>query len=168
MLENGKLYENRIGTELLTRSFDPNYQWYYSGIGLNEFSIPIEATSRHFASTTANGKLIGYISYQIDQSTYAALNFGIISFDMGNPEFIKDVRKVIRAIFERHGMNKLEFFAYADSPHLRGYRKLIKRFGGHEVGTLHDTTRLSDGKLHDTVIFEIMAEDYKHVMKKRV
>ena len=168
MLENGKLYEKKIGIELLIRSFDPNYQWYYSGIGLNEFSIPIEATSRHFASTTANGKLIGYISYQIDQSTYAACNFGIISFDMGNPEFIKDVRKVVRAIFERHGMNKLEFFAYADSPHLRGYRKLIKRFGGHEVGTLHDTTRLSDGKLHDTVIFEIMAEDYKHVMKKRV
>ena len=168
MLENGKLYENEVGTELLTRSFDPNYQWYYNGIGLTGFSIPIEETSRHFASTTANGKLIGYISYQIDQSTYAACNIGIISFDMGNPEFIQDVRKVVRAIFEQHRMNKLEFFVYGDSPHLRGYRKLIKRFGGHEVGTLHETTKLPDGKLHDAVIFEIMAEDYKHVMKKRV
>lgn len=168
MLVYGKLYEKEIGTKLMIRCLDPRYRWYYNGLGLNGFSIPMEETSRHFASTTSDGKLIGYISYQIDPSTYAALNFDIISFDMGNLEFIRDVRKVIRAIFEQHGMNKLEFFAYADSPHLRGYRKLIKRFGGKEIGTLHDTTRLSDGKLHDTVIFEIMAKDYKLAMKKGV
>ena len=89
-------------------------------------------------------------------------------FDMGNLEFIKDVNQVIRTIFEQNHMNKLVIFVYVDNPHLRGCRKLIKRLGGHEIEKIHETYRLIEGEFRDTVMFEIMAEDYKHVMKKRV
>ena len=42
----------------------------------------------------------------------------------------------------------------------KGYKKLIKKFGGKQVGKLTQNTRLLDGKLHDTVFYEIFREDY--------
>lgn len=47
-----------------------------------------------------------------------------------------------------------------DNPSIRGYRNLCKRFGGKEIGQLHQNIKLMDGKLHDTTIFEIMKKDY--------
>lgn len=53
-------------------------------------------------------------------------------------------------------INRIEFWAFVDNPAFDGYEKLVKKFGGKQVDTLHQLELLSDGKLHDVGIFEIL------------
>nr|DAE87766.1 MAG TPA: hypothetical protein [Caudoviricetes sp.] len=46
-------------------------------------------------------------------------------------------------------------------PALEGYGKLVRRFGGRESGYLRQVSKLMDGKLHDSIIFEILKSDLK-------
>lgn len=55
----------------------------------------------------------------------------------------------------------MEWWGYKDNPAIKGYRKFIKRFGGRECGYMRQTSKLMDGKLHDSVMFEILKEDIK-------
>lgn len=61
--------------------------------------------------------------------------------------------------------NRLEWCCFADNPAIKGYRNFINRCGGKEVGYLKATNVLMDQKLHDSVIFEIMKEDFKPIKK---
>lgn len=92
--------------------------------------------------------------------------FGIISFDKGNIEFIRDVYKVICDLFEVYNMNRVSWCAYTDNPAIRGYRNFIKRHGGVECAYHRQIARLQDGKLHDNVEFEILAEEFRRQLRK--
>ena len=168
MLHSAALFKNEIGIKMISMAFDPKYQWYYAGIGFDGFDHLHEEDSQHFVSTNLSGNLIGYITYRVDRSTRVAFALNIISLDMGNLEFIKDVNQVIRTIFEQNHMNRLVIFVYVDNPHFRGCRKLIKKLGGHEIKKIHETDRLIEGEFRDGIMFEIVAEDYKDMMKRKV
>ena len=104
--------------------------------------------------------MIGYISYDLDWAAMSANNLGIISFQMGNRDFLKDVYKVICDIFEVYHMNRLSWWCFADNTAVRGYRNFIKKHGGVECGHKRCIARLRDGKLHDRVDFEIMSWEF--------
>lgn len=55
----------------------------------------------------------------------------------------------------------MSWYCIADNPAIRGYRNFIKRYGGNECGYYRQCTKLQDGKLHDTVIFEIISSEFK-------
>ena len=65
-------------------------------------------------------------------------------------------------LFEKYRMNRIGWFAFADNPAVRGYRNFIKKHGGRECAYLRQISKLADGKLHDAVEFEILAEEFKH------
>lgn len=90
----------------------------------------------------------------------SADKFGIISFKKGSIEFVKDVYRVICNLFEIYHMNRISWFAYVDNPAIRGYRNFIKKHGGVECAYYRQITKLQDGKLHDAVNFEILAEEF--------
>ena len=92
----------------------------------------------------------------------SADGFGIISFDKGNMEFIKDVCEAVSDIFTKYHMNRISWFCYADNPAIRGYRNFIRRHGGRVCGHYRQYARLQDGKLHDSVMFEILADEYRN------
>lgn len=75
--------------------------------------------------------------------------------------FAKDVYKVICDLFKVYHMNRISWSAYADNPAIRGYRNFIKKYGGRECGYRRQRVKLMDGKLHDSVEFEILAEEFK-------
>ena len=84
----------------------------------------------------------------------------MISFIDYNPRFIQSVIKYLENILSQGYINRIEFFAYEDGPANKGYKKLVKKFGGKQVGKLTKNSRLLDGKLHDTVFYEVLREDY--------
>ena len=90
----------------------------------------------------------------------SADRFAIISFRKGSMEFAKDLYKVICDLFEVYHMNRVSWTAYADNPAVRGYRNFIRKHGGRECGHYRQRARLQDGKLHDTVSFEILAAEF--------
>lgn len=113
-----------------------------------------------FVSVDTNDNVIGYICYEIDWVVMSASSFGIISFDKGNIEFARDVYTVICNLFDVYHINRISWLCYADNPAIRGYRNFIKKYGGVECGYYRQNAKLMDGKLHDSVEFEILAEEF--------
>lgn len=102
-----------------------------------------------------------YISYSVSFVTMSADRFGAISFDKGNVLFAKDLYQIICDIFDKYHLNRLCWSCIADNPAIRGYRNFIKEHGGRECAYHKQICKLMDGKLHDDVEFEILAEEFK-------
>lgn len=101
-----------------------------------------------------------YIGYMVDWVAMSAYNFGIISYKKNSLEFADDLYKAICNLFQVYHMNRISWSAYEDNPAVRGYRNFIKKHGGKECGHYRQMVKLQDGKLHDGVEFEILAEEF--------
>lgn len=162
MLKPAILYKDKILENYSNILYDVRYQWYFSGQGTSLPNIQDNTYNRHcFASVDKNNNVVGFVTYGINSSANSCNNFGIISFDKGNIQFIRDVKQALNDIFYKYNFNRIDFYCFADNPALRGYRNFIKKYGGREVGFLQQSNRLLDGKLHDFIIFEILKSDYK-------
>ena len=89
-----------------------------------------------------------------------ANNIGIMSFNKGNIEFAKDIYKVVCDLFDIYHMNRISWNSFVENPAIRAYRNFIKKHGGKECGYRRQFAKLQDGKLHDNVEFEILANEF--------
>lgn len=161
MLKPAQLYKDELNKKMIEGWYDIENMYYHSG----PFAYSIDVADnnsdvREFVCIDGE-KLIGYISYNVDYMSMSADNFGFISFEKGNVTLVNDVFSHIKDLFYNHHFNRVAWYCYADNPAIRGYRNFIKKFGGKEVGYLRQSTKLLDGKLHDSVIFEILQSDLK-------
>lgn len=162
MIYPAQLYKERLKKEYLKSWYSNENMFYNSGPYGTNIDLPENNyTNHHFVSVDKDNNLIGYISYDVDWGAMAAYNFGIISFRKGTIEFVRDVYQVIVDIFEKYHFNSMRWLCYADNPAIRGYRNFIKKHGGRECAYYRQDTKLLDGKLHDTVGFQILAEEWK-------
>lgn len=162
MLKPAQLYKDRLYTEYVKAWYKPENIFYTGWTGDRIPEIPDNNyDSHHFVSVDSNDNLIGYISYSVDWISMCADGFGIISFDKGNIVFAKDVYTAVCDLFEKYHMNRISWMAYADNPAVRGYRNFIKKHGGRECGYHRKVAKLQDGKLHDSVEFEILASEFR-------
>ena len=83
-------------------------------------------------------------------------------------EFIADVIRVIDDIFYKFNLNRIEFQCFAMNPVCDAYRGFIKKYGGREVATLRQTTKLMDGMFHDSILFEILFDDLTYPSDEEV
>ena len=162
MLKPAQLYKDRLYEEYVKTWYKPEYMYYTGWTGDQVPEIPNNNyDTHHFVSIDKNDSIIGYINYSVDWISMKADRFGIISFDRGNIEFARDVYHVICNLFEKYHMNRISWFAYVENPAIRAYRNFIKKHGGRECGYYRQIAKLQDGKLHDSVQFEILAEEFK-------
>lgn len=159
MLENALLYKDKVSNLMAETWYDERYKYYYDSMpGIPDFPTQPDH-QRQFVSVDSYGSVIGYMSYSFNLATHRAMNFGIISFDRGNPLFARDVRQMIAECFFKFHLNSIEWFCFEENPALKGYRKFIKRYGGREIGTLRHVAFAADGQIHNAVLFEICYED---------
>ena len=162
MLKPAQLYENRLVEAYLKTWYKPENIFYTGWTGSSIPELPDNNSESHdFVSIDEQGRLIGYISYCVNWIAMSVDNFGIISFDKGNILFAKDVYKVICDLFEIYHMNRISWSSFVDNPAIREYRNFIKIHGGRECGYYRQNARLQDGKLHDSVEFEILACEFR-------
>lgn len=162
MLKPAQLYREKLREEMCKSWYDLKNIFYSGCTGNSLPNLPDNNyDSHHFVSVDDNNNVVGYISYSINWLAMSANDFGIISFKKGNVMFAKDVYKVICDLFEVYHMNRISWLAYADNPAIRGYRNFIKKHGGRECGYRRQVAKLQDGKLHDSVEFEILACEFK-------
>lgn len=160
MLVPAILHKEDLEKKFLNTWYVPEYFYYYDD---NPYIPEYENnpnSKREFVSINENNEVIGYFSYQIDRSINGAYNFGLISFDMGNIKFIRDIEQGVEDIFLKFGLTRMEWMCYADNPAARGYQKFVNRHGGIKAGTLRQVAKTMDNKIHDVYIFEILREDY--------
>lgn len=163
MLRPAQSYESEIKEKELKCWYDPKYMYYDGYTGNQLTNIGDNSYDRHcFVSVDENDEIVGMISYNISYVNMSVDNFGIISYEHKNVLFMRDVMQAIHDIFNKYHMNRLEWFCFADNPAIKSYRKLIEKYGVRECGYFRKVSRLQDGLLHDSVVFEILAEDIKH------
>lgn len=161
MLKPALLYAQQLKEKHIGTWFDDRYMYYRGCSGDFDISLHDNNIDTHeFVSVDKNDNVIGYISYHVDWCAMNTDNIGIISYDLGNVEFVKDCFKAICDLFEKYHMNRIGFFVYADNPARRGYENFIKKHGGRACAYFHQIRRLSDGRLHDGIEFEILKEEF--------
>lgn len=169
MLQPAQLYEDKLQEENIKSWYRPENIYWNGGAGDSTLELPDDNYDRHcFVSVDKDDNVIGYISYCIDWTAMSADRFGIISYRKNNLEFGRDLFKAICDLFEVYHMNRISWTAYEDNPAVKGYRNFIRKHGGRECGHYRQIVKLQDGKLHDSVSFEILAAEFvKKVKKKR-
>lgn len=137
--------------------------YWNGGAGDSQISLPDNNYDvHHFVSVDGNDNVIGYICYNVDWNALSADRFGMISFNKNSVVFAKDVYQAVCDIFEKYHLNRMSWVSFEDNPAIRGYRNFIKKHGGVECAHYRQVARLQDGKLHDSVSFEILASEWKH------
>lgn len=161
MLKPAQLFIGELKQKSMETYYDPRYMYYSPSTGNSILDVPEDNTYIHsFVSIDKDGKLVGFIQYNINWQVKSVYNLGVMSFDIGNLEFIKDLYQAIDNIFTVHNLNRLYFWAIADNPVLGTYKKLVEKYGGRQCGYTRQSCILQDGKLHDEVQFEIMRDEY--------
>lgn len=163
MLKTAQLYKEQLENKNIESWYKPENIYWNGGTGDSMIDLPDNNYDQHcFVSVDKNDNIIGYITYSVNWDSMSADRFGIISYDKGNLEFVKDVYKAICDIFDVYHMNRISWFCFSDNPAIRGYRNFIKKHGGVECGHYRQIARLQDGRLHDSVVFEILASEFHH------
>lgn len=73
----------------------------------------------------SNNKLIGYLSYQVDYYVSKAYNFGLMSFDRGNPVVGKDVFEKLEELVST--LHRVEWRMVGGNPAERSYDKFCEK-----------------------------------------
>lgn len=162
MLRPAQLYEKELQEENIKSWYKQENIFWNGCYGDSQINIMENNYDCHqFVSVDRDGHIIGYIAYNVDWTAMSADRFGIISFRKGSIEFAKDLYRVICDLFGVYHMNRVSWCAYADNPAIRGYRNFIRKHGGRECGYYRQIARLQDGLVHDSVSFEILAEEWR-------
>ena len=166
MLKPALLYKEELEKKDIATMDDLSKMWWHGNPYRYTLQIG-ENTDKNYgtydyACVNNKNEVIGFFSYFIDWQVRMATSFCVVSY-MNKPNIIlvKDCINKITSLFNDNGMQKITWRSYADNPFIKSYRKFIKRHGGREVGIERRHGMLEDGKLHDSVIFEILKEDYK-------
>ena len=112
-----------------------------------------EGSQFQYAIVDSNKKLIGYLGYAVDWYTSKAYNFGLFSFDRGNPLVGKDVFNKLEELVST--LHRVEWRAVGGNPACRGYDRFIKRHNGNKH-ILKDCIKDRNGNYHDDIIYEIV------------
>lgn len=145
-------FKERFYTEDMFFETGNMSQWYPS---LDE--IPNEGTF-WWAIVNKKDEVIGYLDYRIDYYASVACNFGLISFDKGNPIIGKDLYEKLEELVST--LHRVEWRMVGGNPVERHYDAFIKKHNGNKH-VLKDAIKDKNGNYHDDVIYEIINDSIK-------
>jgi Flp pilus assembly secretin CpaC len=164
MLEYAKKYEDKLRQLFMDITFDPFYKYQQNAVYRDVLELPKDTWAFHHFVSLYQGDILGMIAYQVRRSENAVCGLNVIHFGGREPGngfvFGKDVLTAVRDVFEKYGVNKINFEVAIGNPIEKTYDKLIGRYNGRIVGIKKQDTRLMDGKLYDIKEYEILAEEY--------
>lgn len=155
MLVPAILYKEQIKTEFQKRFYtmDMVYETGCNSQWCPDISDEPEEGVFEYAIINGRGKLIGYLSYQVDYYSSNAYNFGLMSFDRGNPIIGKALFEKMEELVST--MHRVEWRMIGGNPVERHYDRFCAKYGGAKY-ILHDSVRDKNGKYHDNVVYEII------------
>ena len=157
MLKPAILYKSEIERKFSEIVYDNDYS-LYSGYPYS-FELPnieLKDNCYQFAIINNEDKLIGYLAYPIDTFTNSAYNFGLYSFDKGNPIIGRDLFE--RMEYLRSHYHRIECRMIGNNPVKRSYDRYFHSRGGIYHRLKH-ATKDCDGNYIDVYIYEIVNED---------
>ena len=156
MLKPAAIYKDILMEKFTSILYTEDYYFYcgYPGTGLPE--IETEDGVYNYAIVDKEDNVIGFFSYQVFDLTNTAHNFGLISFDKGNPIVGIDIYYKLKELIKTY--HKIEWRVVGDNPIKLMYDKFCAHYDGF-THRLHDATRNLKGELVDSFIYEILNND---------
>lgn len=158
MLKPAAIYKNMIEAQML-KYFYTEEMFLVTGCLNNwipEIADEPDENTFQYAIVDGNGNLIGYLCYEVDWYSLKAYNFGVISFDKGNPIIGEDLYSTIKKLYNR--MHKIEWKMIEGNPVERNYDHICDRFNGYKH-FLTDSIKDKDGNYRDDIIYEIINKE---------
>lgn len=154
MLKPAILYKEIVEKIFAEYLYSDDYFWY-SGYGTcNELpNIDVRDGKYQWAIVDSHDNVLGYLAYQIQSEVDTVCNFGLFSFDRGNPLIGHDLFEKMQELVEDH--RRLEWRMIGGNPVKKHYDKFCKKYNGNCV-CLHSVTKDLHGNWHDEYIYEVM------------
>jgi len=108
-----------------------------------------------YAIVNSENKLLGYLDYHIDWYSSCASQFGLISFDRGNPIIGKDLFNELNKLMYEYKLHRIEWRMIGGNSVERSYDKFCNKFNGTKH-ILKDAIKDKYGEYHDDIIYEII------------
>jgi hypothetical protein len=154
MLKPGILYKEQIIKEFQKLYYTEDMMFESGCIGQwcpNISDIPNEGKFDY--AIIHNNKLIGYLSYQVDYYASNVYNFGLMSFDRGNPIVGRDLFDKMEELVST--FRRIEWRMVGGNPVERSYDRFCKMHHGRKH-VLKDAIRDARGNYRDDIIYEIV------------
>lgn len=162
MIEPAQKYKEELQDLYYDIWYDDKYKYYNSGCYWSPMDIKETTWDAHeFASVDKDGNVLGIIAYETDHTLPAARNLSIINFSDDHFTFGKDVRTVIKDVFEKYGFRKLSFGVVIGNPIEETYDKLVAKYGGRVIGIAKEDVVLQNHKRYDIKMYEILSVGYE-------
>lgn len=171
-LVNAELYEKDIKQKMWEVWYDEKYQYYFTGSWRHDFSLADNNNDYQrvaFAVLNNNDKLLGCISYSVDNEMRIAQWFGAINFSESTIDkltFGRALRKVITDCFLKFGMEVVEWCVIRGNPIERSYDRMCEKLGGRVIGVRHRRVKDLAGNICDDKSYEILREDFLRAIHK--
>lgn len=160
LLELAAKHEAELQEKFADAFIDKRNIFYFSGGYISKYKASENTWDKHEFVSAKGGKILGYLSYDIDRRTNSANGLCAINFETKSITFSKDFMRFLKDIFEKYQFRKLSFGVFIGNPAEKMYDKYIQKFGGKVVGISKDETILTDGNFYDYKMYEIFHDDY--------
>lgn len=168
MLDIAIKHEEELKEKMLGIWFQDKYKYWNFSTYFEKHKIDDTTWSKHqFVSLDSDGKVIGYIGYNVYRETYDCDGLSIINFTDNISTFGIDLGRALTDIFEKFKFRKLNFKVVIGNPIEKSYDKMIEKYNGRIVGTMKKDVKLIDGEYYDTKLYEIFREDYLEYKVKK-
>ena len=156
MLKPAMIYKEAIINGMKQHIYDDEMTFYsgWNGYTIPEISNEFDGCDYRFAILDGD-KVIGYFCYTYDMHSKCLSNFGLYSFDRGNPIIGKDILYEIKRIIKEYQPHRMEWHMVGGNPVEKHYDKFCKRYNGRKF-VLTDVFKDRYGDYHNDVIYEII------------
>lgn len=124
--------------------------------GTRDYLYSKEMREYAIVSDDDNKELLGYFSYRIDFDVSLVYNFGLISFKKTKYTLGHDLYTELENLYNQY--HTIEFKMIGNNPVERSYDNFCKKHNGTK-SIFKDRCRGFDGKIHDTIVYEIINEE---------
>lgn len=161
MLDMAIKYQEEVKACFRNTWLDDRYKFYHAANFHEDIQLHESTWVNHEFVSVADGKVIGFLGYQLDRSSDYAYGLNIINFaGAANPVFSMDLGIFLRNIFEKYAIRRVEWSVVIGNPIEKSYDRICEKYGGRIVGTYFKRTRLIDGKFYDEKFYELSRESY--------
>ena len=153
MLKPAILYKEAIESEFNAQLYTQDF-FYYTGHDGATYIPEIKRDDFVFQYAIVDkDKLVGYFSYSLNTISDTINNFGLYSFDRGNPVIGRDIIRKMKELVNSH--HRVEWRMIGGNPVKRHYDRFCRRYGGNVV-KLHESVKTPSGEYADEYIYEII------------
>lgn len=162
------IYKDEIVKKVQSLWYSEDMFYYYGSPGTTIFirdnpDIGENTYNYQWAIVDKDENLIGYIGYNHNCYTNNVSNFGLVSFDKGNPCIGYALEECFYEMVMVRKVHRIEYGMIEGNPIYKHYKKFCDAFGGREM-IFRDTAKNKYGEYINDYIFEII-DPYDHIIK---